>query len=157
MKKLISRQTHGVADYSYATLFAVAPELVGFTDEEIAARLSRVVGGGVALTSLLTRYELGLIRVLPFKAHLVADVAVGLLTLAAPFAFGFSGNKRARNFFVGMGAFSILAGLLTEPEEMREEEEEEEERVFNSAKNFQNSKAESEAEIRSQSNLISQR
>ena len=122
MKKLISRQTHGVADYSYATLFAVAPELVGFTDEEIAARLSRVVGGGVALTSLLTRYELGLIRVLPFKAHLVADVAVGLLTLAAPFAFGFSGNKRARNFFVGMGAFSILAGLLTEPKEMGERE-----------------------------------
>src|SRR4028118_1472397 len=106
MKKLISRQTHGVADYSYAALFSGAPELIGFTDEEAAARLSRVVSGGVLLTSLLTRYELGLIRVLPFKAHLAADVAVGLLTLGAPFLFGFSRNKKARDFFVGLGAFS---------------------------------------------------
>ena len=122
MKKLISRQTHGVADYSYAALFAAAPELVGFADEETAARLSRVVSGGVFLTSLFTRYELGLIKALPFKAHLTADVGVGLLTLAAPFVFGFSGHRRARNFFIGMGAFSIMAGLLTEPAEMSEKE-----------------------------------
>lgn len=43
MKKLISCQTHGVADYSYAALFVAAPELVGFADEETAARLSRGV------------------------------------------------------------------------------------------------------------------
>ena len=120
MKKLISRRTHGVADYSYAALFAAAPELVGFTDEVIAARLSRVVSGGVFMTSLMTRYELGLIRVVPFKAHLAADVVVGLLTLGAPFLFGFSRHKRARNFFVGLGAFSVMAGLLTESEEMDE-------------------------------------
>lgn len=111
MKKLISRRTHGVADYSYAALFAAAPELIGYADEETAARLSRVVSGGVALTSLFTRYELGLIRVVPFKAHLAADVAVGLLTVGAPFLFGFSRNKKARNFFVGLGAFSIMAGF----------------------------------------------
>ena len=121
MDKLISRQAHGVADYSYAALFAVAPELVGFTDEETAARLSRLVSGGVLLTSLFTRYELGLVRLVPFKAHLAADVAVGLLTLSAPFCCGFSRNKKARNFFVGLGAFSVLAGLLTDPKEMNEQ------------------------------------
>ena len=123
MLKPIPRPVHGVLDYGYAALFAAAPELVGFSEEEIAARLSRVVSGGVALTSLLTRYELGLIRVLPFKAHLTADVAVGLLTLGAPFLFGFSGNRKARNFFVGMGAFSVMAGLLTDSREMNEESE----------------------------------
>lgn len=122
MNKPIPRQLHAVLDYSYAALFSAAPELVGFTNEEVAVRLSRVVSGGVLTTSLLTRYELGLIRVLPFKAHLAADVAVGLLTLGAPFLFGFSGNKKARNFFVGLGAFSIMAGLLTEPKEMDEAE-----------------------------------
>jgi hypothetical protein len=87
-----------------------------------AARLSRLVSGGVLLTSLFTRYELGLVKVVPFKAHLAADVAVGLATLGAPFLFGFSRNKKARNFFVGLGAFSIMAGLLTEPKEMDEED-----------------------------------
>lgn len=122
MVKPISRQTHAVVDYAYAALFAAAPEIVGYEDEERAAVLSRVAAGGVALTSLCTRYELGLVRVVPFKAHLAADVAVGLLTVGAPFLFGFAGNRRARNFFVGMGAFSVAAGLLTEPKEMRDDE-----------------------------------
>lgn len=121
MLKPIPRPVHAVLDYSYAALFSAAPELVGFTDEEIAARLSRLVSAGVLTTSLLTRYELGLIKVVPFKAHLAADVAVGLVTLGTPFLFGFSRNKRARNFFVALGAFSVMAGLLTEPEEMDEE------------------------------------
>lgn len=121
MNKPISRQMHGAADYSYATLFSAAPELIGYKDEKTAAGLSRIVGGEVLLASLLTRYELGLIKVIPFKTHLAADVVAGLLTAGAPFLFGFSENRRARNFFVGMGIFSIMAGLLTEPKEMDED------------------------------------
>jgi hypothetical protein len=118
MNKPISRRMHGVADYAYAALFAAAPELVGFDQEEAAVNLSRIVGGEVLLASLFTRYEFGLVKVVPFKTHLAGDVAIGLLTLGAPFLFDFSGNRRARNFFMGMGAFSIMAGLLTEPKEM---------------------------------------
>lgn len=120
MNKPISRQLHGVLDYTYAAIISTAPELAGFKDERAAATLSRAVGAGVALTSLMTRYELGAVRVLPFKAHLAADVAAGLFTLSAPFLFGFADNQRARNVFVGMGAFSIIAGLITEPKEMGE-------------------------------------
>lgn len=109
---------HGVADYGYAALFAAAPRLVGFRDEETAVKLSGIIGAEVLLASLFTRYELGLIKVVPFKTHLAGDVAVGLLALGAPFLFGFSGNRRARNFFMGMGVFSIMAGLLTEQKEM---------------------------------------
>jgi len=118
MNKPISRRMHGVADYAYAVLFAAAPEMVGFDDEETAVNLSRIVGGEVLLASLFTRYELGLVKIVPFKAHLAGDVAVGLFALGAPFLFGFSGNRRARNFFMGMGVFSIAAGLLTEQKEM---------------------------------------
>jgi hypothetical protein len=121
MQKLISRQTHAVLDYAYAGFIAAAPELVGYRDEETAVTLSRAVGGGVALTSLMTRYELGAVPVLSFKTHLATDVAAGLFTAAAPFVFGFANNKRARNVFVGMGLFSVMAGLITDPEEMEAE------------------------------------
>ena len=119
MKKLISRQTHGVMDYSYAAIVSSSPETIGFREEETATALCRLVGSGVLLSSLLTRYELGLVRVIPFKAHLAADVAAGLFTLAAPWLFGFSRNRAARNTFVAAGGFSILAGLMTEPKEMK--------------------------------------
>ena len=119
MKKLISRQTHGVMDYGYAAMVSGSPEMIGFRDEETATALCRLVGSGVLLSSLMTRYELGLVRIIPFKAHLATDVAVGLFTLAAPWLFGFSRNKAARNTFVAAGAVSVLTGLLTEPREMK--------------------------------------
>ena len=106
-------------DYGYAAIVSAAPEKIGFRDEETATALCRLIGGGVLLSSLMTRYEFGLVRVLPFKAHLAADVAAGLFTLAAPWLFGFSRNSAARNTFVVAGGFSVLAGLLTEPKEMR--------------------------------------
>ena len=119
MIKPISRQTHAFMDYGYAALVAASPEMLGFKSEETAANLSRAVGGGVLAASLLTRYELGAVPVIPFKAHLATDVVVGLLTLGAPYLFGFSRNRAARNTFLAAGAISVLVGLLTEPEEMR--------------------------------------
>ena len=120
MKKLISRQTHAVMDYGYAALVSGSPEMMGFKDEETATALCRAVGGAVLASSLMTQYELGLLRVLPFKTHLALDVAAGLFTLGAPWLFGFSHNRAARNTFVAAGAISVAAGLLTEPREMRE-------------------------------------
>lgn len=120
MTKPISRQIHGLMDYSYAALVAAAPETVGFKDEETARDLCRAVGSAVFLASFFTRYELGAVRVIPFKAHLATDVAAGLFTLGAPWLFGFSRNRAARDTFVVAGAISVLAGLLTEPKEMGE-------------------------------------
>jgi hypothetical protein len=122
--KIIPRPVHAALDYGYAGLFFAAPELANFENEKTASRLARTVSAGVFVSSLMTRYEFGLIKMMPFKAHLAVDVAVGVLTAAAPFAFGFSRNKRARNFFTGFGLFSVVAGLLTEPEEMGAEKNE---------------------------------
>jgi hypothetical protein len=120
MIKPISRKMHAVMDYGYAALIASAPETVGFKNEKTAATLCRAVGGGVFAASLLTRYELGAVPMIPFKVHLAHDVAAGLFTLGAPWLFGFSRNRRVRNTFVVAGAISVLAGLLTEPKEMNE-------------------------------------
>ena len=106
-------------DYSYAAIVSASPEMIGFKNEETAVSLCRAVGGGVLTSSLMTRYELGLLPVLPFKTHLALDVAAGLFTLGAPWLFGFSQNRAARNTFVVAGAISIAAGLLTEPKEMK--------------------------------------
>lgn len=123
MAKPISRQMHAVTDYAYAAFIAAAPELIGYKENETATALSRVVGGEVTLASLMTRYELGLVPAMSFKAHLTGDIVVGLLTMTAPWLFGFSENRRARNTFLGFGAFSVMAGLLTEPREMSENQQ----------------------------------
>jgi len=84
MEKPISRQQHGFTDYSYVPLVAAAPTLVGFKDESMAVALTRVLSGSILATSLLTRAEWGLVKVITFKSHLIADIAVGLFALSAP-------------------------------------------------------------------------
>lgn len=118
MEKPISRQLHGFIDYAYVPLVAAAPRLVGFDSEKTAARLTRIISGGVLITTLCTRAEWGLVKAIPFKTHLVGDQAVSVLALTAPWVFGFSGNPRARTTFIAIGVLGILVGLLTQPAEM---------------------------------------
>ncbi|QNF31555.1 hypothetical protein HUW51_01995 [Adhaeribacter swui] len=120
MKQPITRQMHGFADYSYIPAIAAAPEAVGFTEEKTATTLCRVMSGGILMTSLMTRAEWGAFKLIPFKAHLALDFAVGLFTMSAPWVFNFADNEKARNTFLALGATSVLAASLSQPEEMDE-------------------------------------
>jgi len=118
MKKPISRKTHGAADYLYAAVAAMLPELAGFEEEEKAKILCRTISGGTLAYTLLTRAEWGLIKLIPFKTHLITDFTAGIFTLSAAWIFKFSENKKARNTFLVLGLTSVVASLLTQPEEM---------------------------------------
>ena len=114
----ISRRAHGLTDYSYIPLVAASPYLVGFASQPTPTRLAWVLAGVILAASLFTRAEWGLFRVLPFKLHLVGDMGVGLIAAALPFLFGFADQPAARNTFLVAGAFGLLAGLMSRPEEM---------------------------------------
>ena len=119
MNKPISRVWHGIlTDYPYIATVSSAPKLFGFQDEPAAAMLCRVLSGTILLSSFLTRAEWGWARVMPYKWHLILDTLGGVTALTAPWALGFSGNARARNTFIAMGIFGLIAGLLSQPEEM---------------------------------------
>jgi hypothetical protein len=118
----IPRQVHGLADYVYAPTVFTAPESVGFTEQKTATALCRAVGSGVLVSTLLTRAEWGLVRVMPYKTHVTLDFVAGLAAMSAPWLFGFGQHRRARNTFLAMGAVSVAASLLSgmfrHPEEM---------------------------------------
>ncbi len=118
MHKPISRRQHAFTDYSYIPLVASAPELLDFEEEGAARRLCNLFSGAITLSSLFTRTEWGPIPLIPYKTHLAVDTGLGVLALGMPWLFGFSDNPRARNTFLVMGAFGLMAGLLSEPKEM---------------------------------------
>ena len=118
MHQPITRREHALTDFSYIPTVAAAPTLFGFEDEPDAVFMTRVLAGGILLSSVFTRAEWGLIRVMPYKGHLAADFLGGVVSLAAPWACGFSHNRRARNTFVAMGVAGLCAALLSRPEEM---------------------------------------
>src|ERR687884_413978 len=79
---------HGVVDYTAGTFLLTAfPKLAGIEGTRSAAqvRISAAVHAGY---STLTRYPLGVVKLIPFQAHLALD-ALGAVALAAtPFVTG---------------------------------------------------------------------
>jgi len=79
---------HGLTDYTAGTLLVTAfPKLAGIEGTRSAAQI-RIAGAIHAGYSTLTDYPLGVVKLIPYKAHLAID-AVGALALAAtPFEIG---------------------------------------------------------------------
>ena len=118
MEKPISRKQHGLTDYSYIPLALAAPKLFGFSDDKKAVAVTRVLAANIVASSFFTRAEWGVVKVMPYKYHLILDVANGAFALSAPFLFGFAKNKKALGTFIGLGLMGILAGTLSREEEM---------------------------------------
>jgi hypothetical protein len=112
MSKVIKPAQHGILDYALAFLFLLAPSIFNFPDN--AATLSYVVGVAYLGTSLITRYPLGVWKVLPFPTHGVIESVMAAAWVVAPWLFGFSGHDAARNFFVIAGVGLLLVVALTD-------------------------------------------
>lgn len=110
--KVLSPRAHAPIDYLLVALFGLAPTLFGFAG--IAALLSYVIAVGVLMMSMLTRYPLGVFKVIPFPVHGYVELAAVPLLMAAPFLFGFDEREIARNFFVLTGAAYAVVWLVTD-------------------------------------------
>lgn len=114
--KLIPRPVHAVLDYLYGAAALAAPKVLGFEDEANAKLICTIHGATTIAASLLTDYELGLVKKIPFNTHLKLDLGGALLGLAAPWLLGFSHNTKARNAVVGFALLEIAVVALSEPD-----------------------------------------
>ena len=82
MMKPISTRTHGMIDYVYAGTLIALPFLMQW--DRRAAQLS--IGAGLATfgVTVMTNFELGLLRLLPMRAHLAMDAAESSMLMSAP-------------------------------------------------------------------------
>jgi hypothetical protein len=94
---------HAIADYAVATSLIVVAAAVGGNDKAVATGI--VVGVVVLIVSMLTKYPLGVAKVLPFTVHAAGDYAAAALLIGAPFALDF------RTTDGGLAAFYVVAGL----------------------------------------------
>jgi hypothetical protein len=107
---------HGVVDYQAgALLTTVLPKLAGIEGTR-AARQIRTAGAFHAGYSTVTDYPLGIVKLLPFKAHLALD-AVGAAALAAtPFITGqFREGRRQWVPHVALCLFELASLAITDP------------------------------------------
>jgi hypothetical protein len=107
---------HGVVDYTAGTtLVTVLPKLAGIEGTR-SARQIRIAGAIHAGYSTLTDYPLGVVKAIPFQAHLAMD-AIGAIALAAtPFVTG-QYKKGSGQWVphVALGLFELASLAMTDP------------------------------------------
>jgi hypothetical protein len=107
---------HGVVDYSAgALLLTVFPRLAGIEGTR-SARQIRTSGAIHAGYSTVTDYPLGIVKLLPYKAHLAVD-AIGAVALAAtPFVTGqYARGPRHWVPHVALCLFELASLAMTDP------------------------------------------
>ena len=112
----IDSTLHGVTDYSVgALLLTVFPKWADIEGTE-SARQIRTAAAIHAGYSTLTDYPLGIVKVIPYKAHLAID-ALGALALAAtPFVTGQWKKGRSQWLpHVGLCLFELSSLLMSDP------------------------------------------
>ncbi|MDQ1434777.1 MAG: hypothetical protein QOF59_1593, partial [Actinomycetota bacterium] len=101
--RLLPAWLHAIADYAVGAGLIIIALAVGGSGKAVAAGV--VVGATVLLVSMLTKYPLGVAKVLPFTVHSAGDYLAAALLLVAPFALNF------RSSDTGLTAVYIIAGI----------------------------------------------
>ena len=108
---IISTRTHGMLDYGIGLLLLIAPYLFGFANGGAAQWVPMLLGLGAIAYSALTRYELGVVKLIPMPVHLALDAASGVFLAASPFLFGFSDQVWVPHVLFGL--LEIGASVMT--------------------------------------------
>ena len=109
--RFVTRRMHAWLDYPVASSLIALPLLLGLgASHPLALWLAVATGVAAFVLTLLTDHELGVVRVLPYPFHLAVDLAVGIVFLAAPVLFGFSGID-AWYYWLNGAAVLFVVGL----------------------------------------------
>ena len=114
---LIPTRVHGVLDYIHGPSLLAAPEVLKTKYSSSATLVSRLVGGGQTAYTLLTDFELGAVKVIPMRTHLLLDIASGTFLAGAPWLFGYS--KEGTRYWLPhalVGAMEVLVAAMSKDE-----------------------------------------
>ncbi len=117
-RRPISTKLHGLLDYATGAKLVAASYLLRLDKEPVAKLAPRVAGASHIAYSLLTRYELGVVKVLPMRAHLALDAGGALALAVVPFVSG--AHRRGTRYWlphVALGAYELAVTALSDPGE----------------------------------------
>jgi hypothetical protein len=110
--RLLPAWLHAVADYAVGGLLIIVALAIGGSNGAVATGV--VVGAVVLLVSMLTKYPLGVVKVLPFTVHSAGDYLAAALLVIAPFALNFhSGDAGLTAFYIAGGIAVLVVSLIT--------------------------------------------
>ncbi len=116
--KFITKQIHAFLDYPVAIALMGLPFLLGLgSSNPLAWQLSVATGVAAFILTLLTDHQLGVIRVISYKMHLMVDFIVGVTFVLAPFVFSFEGLDAYYYWINGAAVLAVVSMHKAEGEQ----------------------------------------
>jgi SPW repeat len=115
--RVFPTRVHGVVDYAMGLLLIVARWLFGFAAWGAETWVPAILGIGAIGYSFFTDYDLGLIRALPMRTHLVLDAGLGVFLAASPWIFGFADLVYLPQLILGLVAITAALTTRTTPDD----------------------------------------
>jgi hypothetical protein len=108
--KVLSTRVHGVFDYLMVVLLLALPWVLNWGQALITFMM--VMAGLLFAYSLVTRYELGILRAIPMPTHLLLDYLSGAAFLGAALYFA-AEPAAARVVLALIGLTAIAVAAMT--------------------------------------------
>ncbi len=110
--RLIGAWSHAIIDYVMVIILVIGPGVAGFSGRQ--ATLAYVLAATIFVLSLLTRYPLGVMKVLGFPVHGALELLIAILVLILPWLASFARGVHSRDFYVLIAILLLVICLITD-------------------------------------------
>ena len=108
----IGAVSHGIIDYALAILLAAGPTIAGFNGRQ--ATWAYLFAAVLFVLAVMTRYPLGIVRVIGLGIHGFVELVLACCLIAAPWYGNFIAGVHSRNFYWMMGLVMLVLWALTD-------------------------------------------
>lgn len=109
----IGSVSHGIIDYALAILLAAGPSFAGFAGTRQAMWCYYFAAVLFAL-AVVTRYPLGIVKVIGLAIHGFVELLLASALIAAPWYGNFIAGVLSRNFYWTIGVLMLVLWFLTD-------------------------------------------
>lgn len=110
--RFITTRTHGYLDYIVGIALILAPFIFGFATGGPEMWVPIALGIGAIVYSMVTNYELGVVKSLPMRTHLTLDLVSGLFLAVSPWLLDYAHIVWVPHVLVGL--LEVGAALTTQ-------------------------------------------
>lgn len=110
--RILDARIHGLLDLALVVIFLLAPLVYGLGGSPAAIAWSLAIVH--LLLTLLTRFPMGLRKVIPLVVHGIIELIVGVFLVILPTIAGYGPGSPARRFYTVIGAVILVLWVLTD-------------------------------------------
>jgi hypothetical protein len=110
--RILDARVHGLLDLALVVIFLLAPLVYGLGGWPAA--IAFILAAVHLILTLLTRFPMGIRKVIPFVAHGIIELLVGVFLVILPSIAGYAPGSPARRFYTIIGAVILVIWVLTD-------------------------------------------